>query len=736
MFIISCLLLEMFTFIIYNQSRLNKNSNDWVIHSYEVLRVGRLALLDSIQLADSGRDYLQTGSSVALKNYTKLDKTLDQKLGELAKITSDNPEQKDNIFILYDKIKNLKKVMGRNIDVVNQRRTDFYSLRAAEQAIRQGGVEIRAAYDKFVNAEGKILEQRRAKAETEQKNYLWTLFMGAILGMGALVIANLVIFSLITKNMHAEEKLRKSEELFATIINGINDGVFDYNVVEDTVSYSPSYKVIWGYGEEELTKQHNNFYSFVHPDDLAKAQETMRAYMARETDTYCNIFRVRHRDGNWVCVMSRGIGIWNEKGEIQRLIGTHVDITPQKQREEELNYFIKENERQREELAYAKEKAESANQAKTDFLATMSHEIRTPMNAVIGLSRMLKETPLDAKQLEMTDTLYVNAEILLRLVNDLLDLSRIEAGQIDLEERSFTFTNVFKAVHAMLDSQASAKGLVLELKNNLDDHTYRGDPTRIQQILANLIGNAVKFTSKGSITVVCNGKVKNNKADIKISVSDTGVGISADKLDSVFEKFVQADQTISRRFGGSGLGLAICKSLAQLMGGDITVSSKPGEGSVFVLSMMLPIVAEKKVAAAPIVPITTGTVPLSGMVLIVEDYAPNIMVATLMLEHLGYHAEVAKSGIEAIRKIESRTSPYTAILMDVQMQDMDGFEATRRIREIEKQKGFQHYIIGVTAHALAGDRDKCIDAGMNDYMSKPIHPELLAQKLSGLSRAA
>lgn len=395
-----------------------------------------------------------------------------------------------------------------------------------------------------------------------------------------------------------------------------------------------------------------------------------------------------------------------------------------------------ENELQRMELELAKEKAESANHAKSDFLATMSHEIRTPMNAVVGLATLLTKTQLEPKQKEMVETLRVNADLLLKLINDLLDFSRIDAGQIELENSTFIFADLLKEIQSVFDLQAKQKGLEFIVRDETGGISLLGDRTRLQQIIINLVGNSLKFTEKGKIELIASSEPDGEgfqKASLQ--VRDTGIGIAADKFTHIFDKFAQADQSTARRFGGSGLGLAISRRLSRLMGGDITVESEEGKGSIFTVTWRLEMApdAQNKLESSPA---QKSQQVARETVLLVEDYQANVMVATLMLENLGYAVESVNCGQRALDKLKDIALPYAVILMDVQMNDMDGYETTRRIRQLEVQKGFRHTIIGVTAHALAGDRERCIEAGMDDYMSKPIHPDVLAQKMSRLKEAA
>ena len=394
-----------------------------------------------------------------------------------------------------------------------------------------------------------------------------------------------------------------------------------------------------------------------------------------------------------------------------------------------------------EQLRTAYQKAESANDAKTEFLTNMSHEIRTPMNAIIGLSKILSMTTLTPKQQEFVTTLQASADSLLELINDMLDIARIEDRMITMEKVPFSLRALIDQVNEMMSVKAAEKNLQLSVSYHggvLD--SYVGDPMRIQQIIVNLVGNAIKFTAAGSVRIEVRDfgeplpSMDSAMRNIAIRVVDTGIGVPRDKQQAIFDKFTQGDSSVARKYGGSGLGLTISKALAEQMGGTIDVDSEAGAGATFTVNLPLGFSGPAADGPQPDAALP-GERPNKAKILLVEDYKPNILVAETLLTEYGYGVDVATSGRDALQRFSE--GPYDVILMDIQMQDIDGYDTTRAIRQIEQMDALGRTpIIAMTAHALAGDREKCLEAGMDDYVSKPFNGEDLRARIETLTGAA
>ncbi|WP_434516699.1 PAS domain S-box protein [Dechloromonas sp. ARDL1] len=542
----------------------------------------------------------------------------------------------------------------------------------------------------------------------------------------------------ISEQKIASLALERREKQLRFVLAGSALGFWDWDIVSGSVDRNERWAEMLGYSHEEIEHTTRQWTDFIHPEDRERAWNSINAVLEGGSAIHRLEYRMLHKDGSvrWVLdqasVMQR-----DPDGKPMRMCGTHTDITERKQVEFELlrhRHHLQELvEAQTRDLVVAKNAAEAANRAKSAFLANMSHELRTPMNGVMGMLELAKRRMTDPQGLDQLGKAKHAAERLLGVLNDILDLSKIEAERMVLEDAPLQLRDSVNGVAGTLGNEAARKGLTLQidLPADLAERTLKGDSLRLGQILLNLLGNAIKFTEQGGVSLKVRALGETREVlQVRFEVSDTGVGIDLEARGRLFQSFEQADNSMTRRYGGTGLGLAICKSLGQLMGGEIGVDSVPGEGSMFWFVVPL----KKRESGLPqpetSCPDCSVEQHLRGQyaglrVLLVEDEPITQEVARNLLEEVGLSVDTAENGRQALTL--ANCNEYALILMDMQMPVMNGIDAAGAIRADSLNR--ETPILAMTANAFDEDRRHCLDVGMNDHIAKPVDPEKLYETL-------
>ncbi len=518
----------------------------------------------------------------------------------------------------------------------------------------------------------------------------------------------------LTERKNSERALREGEERYRRLLESSPDAIYVHS--EDRIVFvnEQAVRLLAADNPEDLVGRQAS--SLYHPDDLALLARRRSHIRESQRTEFLTEFRFRRLDGSIFHGEATGASItWSGGNAILVAIR---DISDRKRAEAELNA--------------EKERAEAANRAKSDFLATMSHEIRTPMNAVLGMAGLLGDTKLSREQRDYLDTIHQSGEALLILINDILDYSKLEEGKLELETVDFKLEAVTDSITNLLEPQAHAKNLSMTNSIAPDVPAFvQGDPGRLRQILLNLVGNAIKFTDRGMVTIEVT-EIARGESDVQLrfAVRDTGIGIDQADQPKLFDRFTQLDSSSTRRYGGTGLGLAISRRLCEIMGGEIGLESAPGVGSTFWFTLRCGLSEETRSDQAGDEGASIDLAPKGGgqslRILVAEDVPANQLLIAALLKKKGHRADVVANGIEAVNSL--RKVPYDVVLMDVHMPEMDGIAATKAIRKMGGEKA-NIPIIAVTADAMSGDREKCLAAGMNDYVAKPIVPRILFETL-------
>jgi len=511
----------------------------------------------------------------------------------------------------------------------------------------------------------------------------------------------------ISARLQMEQALKENEEKFRSLISNIPGAAYRclYNEHWDMLFISNAIESICGYPASDflLPAPKRHWTDLVHPDDMTLVQSMQLFQSGFQLE-----YRIRHKDGSIRWLLEQGEAIYGSNGQVAWLDGFMMDISQRKNMEVE--------------VLEAKNRAEDAAAARASFLANMSHEIRTPMNAIIGFSELLLDSSLSAEQRKHLSTIQSSAHSLLHLLNDILDSAKLEKGKLELEQQNFSLPALMDTVISTLWIQARKKGLELQLHLGPGvGEFYLGAPERIRQILTNLIGNAIKFTEQGQVSVwVC----LQDNLQLQFRIIDTGIGIASHRLPYIFDAFTQADASMSRRFGGTGLGTTISKQLVELMGGQIQVHSTEGAGSTFEFSLPLqpghyqPPVSHQEAAELPALDI-----------LIADDIPQNLELLQLLLQRAGHTVRCARDGLEAVAMFQQQQPQL--VLMDIQMPHLDGLGACRQIRDWEQQHTQQQVpVIALTASVLDEDKTAAEQAGMQGFASKPVDFALLSYEMA------
>ncbi|KAA1261183.1 Aerobic respiration control sensor protein ArcB [Rubripirellula obstinata] len=578
-------------------------------------------------------------------------------------------------------------------------------------------------YQKIIDTGEPLLNvEIKGRTKASESERTWQASYMPVKGDDGNVIGINVVVQDVTDRQRNAKDLAESRDRLEIALTGGRMGTWHYHIESGQVDWSSQMYDLFGVNREEFVPRRDSFLKRVHPDDREYANEAIDGPLQNGGETHrleCRIVRDNDREVVWI--ESRGLIRRDEDGKPISMTGVTIDVT--------------ERHRHEERLQLAKDSAEAANRSRGEFLANMSHEIRTPMTAIIGYADMLSSHLRDPDNLQCVETIRRNGRFLLEIIDDILDLSKIDAGKFEVERERIAPERIIADIVSLMNVRAEEKKLKLEVEFESElPKLIETDGKRLRQILLNLVGNAIKFTEDGKVRLVA--RYDHDQNQLALSVEDTGIGIDSESLDNLFEPFTQADGSITRTFGGTGLGLAISHRLAEVLGGKIEVESKPGQGSMFTLAIDPGEIDGVEFAMPSTVQVVSNAdeedVQLDGYYLIVDDRRDIRYLAQHFIESAGGTISTAgdgQAGVDAIQTAIDEGRPFTAVCMDMQMPILDGYGAVREIR----RRGIDVPIIALTANAMQGDQDDCMEAGCTAFISKPIDKKALLSKLKEVS---
>lgn len=700
-FSLSILILVVIGVFAYRNTNDYRSATDWTSHTREVISQAQIILSDVQEIETAQRGFVITGEERYLKPYEDGLRDIEKSYLLLKNLISDNPSQQLLLDTIHYTI-NLKIDFAKKVVYVRQK--DGFE--EAQKLVFTGAgenlmVETRGLVRNFIGHENELLAKRLNNAKQKFSSAITIIIASIALTIVIVIFTMFFFIRDYDKRIYSEKKLQEYKHFF--------HNSYDLACIATTQGYfevlNPNWGKVLGYTTKELCE--NPFLYFVHPDDInLTLKEIEKLNAGALTINFQNRYRKKDGDYLWFNWSSTPDPITGKLYAIAR------NVTEQK---------IKE-----QELMQAKKSAEESVILKEAFLANMSHEIRTPMNAILGFTDLLLQRNLQDQEKDFVRTIKTSGENLLRIINDILDISKIDSGMMDFEEHSISIKELFTSLNIMFSQKACEKKLILSFDvDHSIPEALLGDPTRLTQIIVNLVGNSIKFTKKGSVAIFAKiFKEEQEIYQVMFSIKDTGIGIPEDKLQFIFERFRQAESHTTRNYGGTGLGLSIAKQMIELQGGNITVKSIEGVGSIF--SFILPFKKTKNLNSNPHSAHNEFDIhELSKLnILIAEDNPINIkFILSLFMDH-NINADTAENGKLAVEMVKNKH--YDLILMDIEMPELNGYDTTLVIRKDLKS---DIPIIAMTANAMAGEKEKCLQFGMNDYITKPIKSKQLFEKM-------